>query len=86
MAPPFEEFEHEAVNIDEDEIDPVLELCVSSPSPSLSLEPTGALPLLPSPISSPEKELMDEELMNKQSDKGQHGLIGRMEWRGKHCI
>ena len=76
-APPFEEFDHEAATIDNDEIDPVLELCVSSPSPSLSSEATGLLPLLPSPISSPEKELMDEELMNKQSNKGLLGLIGK---------
>ena len=75
-APPFEEFDHEAATIGSDEIDPVLELCVSSPSPPLSSEATGLLPLLPSPISSPE-ELMDEELMNKQSNKGLLGLIGR---------
>ena len=68
LAPPFEEFDHEAATTDDSELDPVLELFISSPSSPLASEAVGVLPLLPPPIISPDKEMVGGE---KQSNEGE---------------
>ena len=89
-APPFEEFDPEAATTDDSEIDPVLELYISSPSSPLASEAVGPLPLLPPPITSPGREmmdgeLMDEELMKEQSSEGElNGGTSYNCFRGKN--
>lgn len=70
-VPPFEQYAAEVLEFGDTDVDPILEIPLSSPENPLSDAAEGALPTVP----SPHKDVMEEDKLGKTKEGLIHALI-----------